>query len=92
MSGSSPTAQDVAAWMATQVTGGQWLYQDGAAATIEAQFGSAFIYYNDNGNPAIDKKVLAAFNKLTAKTVVWSRSERCWRERQPGDTPGRQQY
>lgn len=35
--------------------------------------GPEFIYENDNGNPAIDKRVLRAFRKASGDTVVWDR-------------------
>ena len=45
-------------------------------------------YYNDEGGLAIDKRVLEAFRKITPD-VVWSRSERHWRAREPYDVPGK---
>ena len=54
---------------------------DTATETIASKFGNRFIYENDNGNLAIDKKVLAAFRKLTKESVVWERAGRYWRVR-----------
>jgi hypothetical protein len=34
--------------------------------------------------------VLAAFENMTSETVVWSKSGKAWRRREPGDPPGRQ--
>lgn len=67
------------------------LYQESAAWDIKKKFGGAFVYDNENGNPAIEKKVLDAFKKLSGDDIVWSRGDRCWRERGPTDKPGRQQ-
>jgi hypothetical protein len=89
-SNSAPTPADVARWMLAQVEAEDSLYQDDAAAEIERRFGSAFIYENDNGNPAISRAVLSAFRKIS-ENVVWERSERMWRKREEYDSPGRQQ-
>ena len=69
----------------------QYLYQQDAVYAIESKFGPAFIYINDAGNPAIDRKVLAAFKKLTGESVIWERGERLWRKREQYDEPGRLQ-
>ena len=87
----STTAADVAQWMLEEIDRVRYLDQEDAVYKIERQFGSEFVYANDAGNPAISKKVLAAFNKLTKETVVWDRSERHWRRRSPYDAPGRMQ-
>lgn len=75
--------------MRDKVVAEQTLYQEEAAYSISDQFGEEHIYYNDNGNPAISMDVLKEFNKLTRDTVVWVRSQRFWRLREPGDEPGR---
>jgi hypothetical protein len=46
------------------------LYEAGAARGIESEFGEGFVYENQRGNLAIDRKVLRAFRKLTEDTVV----------------------
>ena len=92
MSGIATGPEDVANWMLEQLREGRPLYQDDAAWKIKKQFGDAFIYNNANGNPAIGKDVLKAFGKVTGDNVVWSHSERLWRQRKPNDKPGRQQY
>jgi uncharacterized protein DUF6953 len=63
------------------------LDQEDAAYGIEEKFGAGFVYLNDNGNPAIDRRVLTEFRKLSGDGVVWSRSERMWRLRDPYDDP-----
>ena len=67
------------------------LPQLGAVAGIEREFGTSFIYTNENGNLAIDKDVLRQFLDLTKDYVVWERSAFGWRHRQPDDAPGRMQ-
>jgi hypothetical protein len=91
--GGSLIANDVAAWMMTEIERREphGFYQEDAAHLIQRQFGREFIYENQNGNWAIDKKVLAAFKKLSGTSVVWDRSYRYWRLRRTSDGPGRQQ-
>jgi hypothetical protein len=85
------TADDVAQWMVDEVMRRGTLDQETAAHQIRMKFGKDFTYTNENGNWAIDRKVLSAFKKLTGDTVVWDRSYREWRKRQTYDKPGRQQ-
>lgn len=84
-------ATAVAQWMVDQIERDGSLYQEEAVDAIAEKFGEAFTYLNDAGNPAIARTVLAAFRRLTEQTVVWERSERCWRKREPDDGPGRSQ-
>ena len=77
--------------MLAQLESEQSLYQESIVGDIEDKFGSQFVYDNENGNSAIDRKVLAAFTKLTGEKVVWERGERLWRFREKGDSKGRQQ-
>jgi hypothetical protein len=73
------TAKDVADWMFAQLNAKTYLEQETAVWEIEKKFGKQFAYDNANGNPAIDKKVLAEFRKLTEGKAVWERGERAWR-------------
>ncbi|WP_373890124.1 hypothetical protein [Massilia sp. DJPM01] len=73
------TAKDVANWMFDQLTATRYLEQASAVWNIEKKFGKDFVYDNDSGNQAIDKKVLAEFRKLTDGKAVWERGERAWR-------------
>ncbi len=82
-------AAAVASWMKGQLEKHQTLYQDVAVHEIQSRFGPEFTYLNDAGNPAIDRKVLAAFRSLTEGSVVWERGERCWRRRESYDPEGR---
>ena len=75
--------------MLEELTQGNVLYQDTVVYDIERRFGSSFTYVNDNGNLAIDKRVLKEFRKLTSDTVVWDGSERMWRFRDKHDDPNK---
>ena len=86
------TPDDVAQWMLDELKRVKYLYQETVVYDISSKFGEDFTYYSDNGNPAIGKKVLAAFKKLTGDSVIWERGERMWRFREKYDEPGRQQY
>jgi hypothetical protein len=87
----SVTPEVVAEWMLSQLERKRWFYQDAAVHAIGRRFGEEFIYLNESGNPAIDRRVLRAFRKLTADTVIWDRSEFAWRKRAADDAPGRSQ-
>ena len=82
--------EEIAAWMMKCLAEDRFVYQDVIAPEIEKQFGTEYIYYNANGNVAISKNVLRAFEKISPN-VVWNRSERYWRFRESFDAPGRQQ-
>lgn len=90
MEGISPDV--VARWMLDQVEREGELYQETAVYDLERQFGEDFVYENESGNPAIDKRVLKAFRKISEESVVWERGERRWRMREETDEPGRRQY
>lgn len=85
------THDQVAQWMLAELKRVKYLYQETAVVDIASKFGDTFTYYNDNVNLAIDKKVLAAFRRLTGDSVIWERGERMWRFREEYDEPGRQQ-
>ena len=86
------TTEDVARWMQGKMERDGNLYQIDAAHDIEAEFGREFVYENERGNLAIERRVLRAFRKLTEDTVVWMRWKRCWTKREKNDPPGRQAY
>jgi hypothetical protein len=85
------TPETIAQWMVSRLEQEGRLYQSDAVSEIAERFGDEFTYENDNGNPAIDKRVTTAFRKITGDTVVWERWDFCWRKREAGDTPGRKQ-
>ena len=87
----TPTPGDVARWMLDELDRTGSLLQADAAAGIEREFGASFIYVNENGNQAIDRRVLREFRELTEDNVIWDRWEYKWRHRQPGDAPSRKQ-
>lgn len=80
------TAGDVARWMLDTLikTQGE-LYQSDAVVEIERLFGTQFLSENRAGNTVISPDVLREFEVLSSETVVWERSERFWRCRQPSD-------
>ena len=77
--------------MLAEVTAKGYVEQESMVWDIARKFGKEFVYDNENGNPAIDKKVLRAFKKKSDATVVWSSGERAWRKREKYDEPGRRQ-
>jgi hypothetical protein len=83
------TASDVAKWMQQQVDTHRMLFQQSAVYHIMRHFGERFSKLNRNGNRGIADNVLWEFRQFNDKTVVWVWQERYWRERQPGDPPGR---
>jgi hypothetical protein len=87
----TPTTGDVARWMLSELDRTGSLLQADAVAGIEREFGTSFIYVNENGNTVIDKRVLREFRELTDDNVIWDRWEYKWRHRQPGDAPSRKQ-
>ena len=86
-----PTPTDVAEWMLAELRRDKVLLQSDAAYTISEKFGEEFVYTNQNGNLAIAKPVLKAFEGCTQEIAVWERGSRSWRMREPYDEPGRRQ-
>jgi hypothetical protein len=88
----SITFETVAAWMVKEFEKqGGVLDQDDAATKIEELFGERFVYDFESLTGGIDKRVLAAFTRLSGDSVVWSRRDRQWRRRKSADKPGRLQ-
>lgn len=85
------TPKEVAEWMMEELAKTSYLYQETTVYDISKKFGDDFTYINENGNLAIDKKVLSAFRKLNEGNVVWDRGEKAWRFRESFDSLGRQQ-
>jgi hypothetical protein len=85
--------RDIARWMLDELEQSKTgrLLQSDAVREIERRFGPEFVYKNDNGNPAIDKRILREFRKLTEDTVIWDRWDFAWRHRRQGDKPSRKQ-
>ena len=83
--------RSVAQFMLAELEKEGELYQETIVEQIVNQFGNEFTYENEDGNLAIDKRVLKEFRQLTEDSVIWERSERMWRKRTRYDVPGRQQ-
>jgi hypothetical protein len=83
------TPEKIAECLAARMDQTIELKQRDAVEWIAEVFGPHFVYCNQNGNTAIDRRVLRAFRERTAGRVVWDRSLRGWRVRQPDDPPGR---
>jgi len=79
------TAKDVADWMLAELTAATYLEQGAVVYRISEKFGEAFVYQNDNGNLAINKKVLKEFRTLTEGKAVWDRSDKGWRLLRQGE-------
>lgn len=91
MSATTVTAEDVAKHMLERFEASDgYLAQDDAAQEVSNTFGEPWFYYNDAGNLAIARDVLAAFRKLTPN-VVWDRTQRAWRRREAGDDADKRQ-
>lgn len=88
---SSTDAQAAAAWMLQRIkeSRAHELYQSDAVDHIAKHFDGGLTYTNDNGNPAIDKKVLKAFKEISGDTVVWNNGWKGWSLRSPRDPVGK---
>ena len=51
--------------MVDRIKSNKFEYQETIVLDVESRFGSEWVYYNDSGNPAISRKVLAEFRKVT---------------------------
>jgi hypothetical protein len=60
-----PTPKDVAQFMMGALKLENELYQNDIVYRIAEEFGEPFTYENENGNLAIDKKVLGAFREIS---------------------------
>ena len=93
------TPKEIAEWMISQINSKGQLLQVKAVSAIEKKFGSEFVYVSDIGELSIDRRVLYQFRKMTADDIVWVTQhgggfwpKAHWRQRGPGDSPGRTQY
>jgi hypothetical protein len=80
----------IAAWLLRMVEEEGTIEQEIAAVEIQREF-PEFVFVNQNGNLAIDRRVLAAFRELSGDRVVWESGARLWRLREEFDSPGRGQ-
>lgn len=72
------TESDIAQWMIDRITSEGLEYQEVMVSEIRKKFGRLGVYQNENGNPAINKKVLDLFRKLHGGSIEWDRSEKSW--------------
>lgn len=86
-----PTHKEVAEWMLQRLEKERYLYQEIIVYDIEGKFGDGFTYVNNNGNLAVDRRVLREFRRLTERNVIWERGERMWRYREGYDPPDKRQ-
>ena len=84
------TTEEAAQWMIEELAKRKFLDQEHVAYKL-VNIDKSLIYYNDHGNLAVAKTVLAAFRKAMPDNIVWSRGERHWRYRKSYDRPGRMQ-
>jgi hypothetical protein len=75
------SSEDVALWMQNRLEENGILRQKEVVHDIQERFGSEFVYLNDRGNLAIDRKVLRVFRRFTGDTAIWMRREHCWVQR-----------
>lgn len=70
--------KEIAQWLYDKIMAEGNVYQSEAVDEITHRFGAEYIYTNDLGNPAIDRKVLSEFRKLKGDDIVWDRSDLFW--------------
>lgn len=81
--------KEIAEWMSQRLEEDKYLYQEIIVYEIASKYGDDYTYINENGNLAIDKKILKEFRIITEDNVVWERVERCWRKRENFDEPNK---
>lgn len=72
------TVQTIAAWMLAEIKRHGTLEHYQVAAEIVERFGPEWDYANENGNPAVDPRILRQFRRQHAGTVEWDKSGLCW--------------
>lgn len=77
------TPTEIAQWMIDQFEERRTISQYIMARRIRETFGEEWLYRNQNGNPAIDKKVLAEFRKLKDESIEWDRGSQEWQKKRP---------
>jgi hypothetical protein len=84
MADASPAPKQVAERLRDEFEQRGHLYQETAVRLIKDEFGGDYIYKNENGNPAIDRRVLRAFRALTEDTAAWDRWDKSWQRKSAG--------
>ena len=85
------TARDVAQFLLKLVQAEGVLHHQDAVSAIEEEFGLPFLTENELGNLVIDRSVLREFMEISRDTVVWVKTERFWRLREPDDEVDRRE-
>ena len=70
--------KQIAKWLFDKIMAEGDVYQYQAVDEIAEKFGREYVYENELGNPAIDKKALSEFRKLKGDAVTWDRAELLW--------------
>jgi len=81
MNKNTVTEEDVALYLLNEIKTNGTVYQEDAVVNIKKKFDELFIYENENGNDAINKKVLREFDKLKKASedeIEWHRRDKCW--------------
>jgi hypothetical protein len=73
------TPKTIAEWMLEELKRETILCQEVVAHEISMLFGDEFTYTNENGELALDERVLREFRKLTENMVLSIGGERVWR-------------
>jgi len=84
------SVEDAVDWMLQELKRHRALYQSDVAQHLIGFKDEKLAYYDNNGNCCIGKKVLDLFKRRTPD-VVYERSAKSWRQREPYDRPGRLQ-
>ena len=85
------TPKEIAQWMVDELQRERVLHQEHVVHVIATEFGKEFVYINENGNPALDRRVLREFRRITEGTVMWVGGDYLWRFRREYDPPGKRQ-
>lgn len=81
--------KEIAQWMLSQLNAENCLYQEDVVDYLVKLNCELFLIENSDGNQALNRTLLAEFNKLTKDNVVWVTSGRYWRFRVAEDESGR---
>ena len=78
MQNPSATPGEVAARLWELLRADGILPHDGAVSDIRMRFGERYVLEDENGSIAIDRAVLAAFDRLKQDRAEWDRDARTW--------------
>ncbi|MDN4600741.1 hypothetical protein P5G61_05850 [Paenibacillus sp. F6_3S_P_1C] len=71
--------KEIAQWLYDKILEEQVVFQYDAVREVEKKFGEKYIYVNDNGNKAIDKKITSAFRDINKDNLIeWDRYDFKW--------------